>query len=157
MLVQLASSEAQASFPLFSLCSSPPIITTVRRLQGTFLGCREDPHRLIMASFFQQQIQCRQMVPGDSAGVPCPDTTTPAGPSTESPNPPNWNQAIVCPCKSNLERSARISQEKSPSCCNHLCEIFCCTNPSMPHRILALFQLLLKHRQEQHFPNEQLI
>lgn len=127
MLIQLGSSEAQASFTLLSLCPSPPIITTGRRLQGTFpvqdaelSSCTEDPHGSIMGSFFQQKIYCRQMVPRDSTDVPCPCTPAPTPQPLLSPSlSPQTCQTGMrqkfCPCKSKLERSLQEYHRRNPS------------------------------------------
>lgn len=138
MLIQLGSSEAQASFTLFSPCPSPPIITTrnIPVQDAELSSCRENPHRSMLGSFFQQEIYCREMVPGDSAGVPCPrnpcpNTTTTAGPTIESPN---LDEAIVCPCKSKLEGSLQEYHGRNPSAVVFTSvRFFSYTEPSMPH------------------------
>lgn len=123
MLVQLGSSEAQASFTLFSVCPSPPIITTVRRLQGTFVcwvqssplqrrsiwinsGLTLSAANLVQANGAWGQLWC------PLPSQPCPNTTTTAGPITESPDLPNWIEAMVWPCKSKLKGSL---QEHRPA------------------------------------------
>lgn len=90
----------------------------------------------MLGSFFQQEIYCREMVPGDSAGVPCPrnpcpNTTTTAGPTIESPN---LDEAIVCPCKSKLEGSLQEYHGRNPSAVVFTSvRFFSYTEPSMPH------------------------
>lgn len=124
MLIHSGSSEAQASFTLFSLFAphhyhGEEAARNVPVQAAELSSCREISHGSIMGSFFQQQIYCRQTVPGDSAGVPCPpnpcpDTTTTAGPITEQPNLPKWDEAIVCACKSKSEGSPQEYHRRNP-------------------------------------------
>lgn len=159
MLIQLGSSEAQASFTLFSLCPSPPITTTVRRLQGTFMCWMQSS--LVAEKIhtdqqwvhsFSSKFSAGKWCPGTELVFPCPETTTTAanlvpslGPQTSQTGmrqqfgPVNQNQREVC---KNIDQ---LSQEKSLSRCYRLCKIFSYTNLSMPQtgfwlRVLAAVQ-----------------